>query len=97
MQAGDLAATCLKIQVPTSSMMAEGNTGGCEKASIRWTLRGQRPPHAWKLHARDPGGSANARPKGGSGPVGEGDEPQVQHERWWRVARSCSTCEVLEQ
>jgi hypothetical protein len=32
-----------------------------------------------------------------SGPVGEGDEPQVQHERWWRVARSCSTCEVPEQ
>src|SRR5262252_1585152 len=34
---------------------------------------------------------------GVSGPVGEGDEPQVQHERWWRVARSCSTCEVSEQ
>src|SRR5215467_13481850 len=32
-----------------------------------------------------------------SGPVGEGDEPQVQRERWWRVARSCSTCEVPEQ
>src|SRR5260370_29080043 len=32
-----------------------------------------------------------------SGPVGEGDEPQVQHERWWGVGQSCSTCEAPEQ
>ena len=31
------------------------------EASIHWTLRGQRPPHVWKLHARDPGGSTNAQ------------------------------------
>src|SRR5215469_3392489 len=78
-------------------MMAEGNTGGCGNASIHWTLRGQRPPHVWKLHVRDPGGSANARHEVVSGTVGEGDEPQVQHERWRRVARSCTTCEVPEQ
>src|SRR5260370_16894618 len=78
-------------------MMAEGNTGGRVNASVLCTLRGQRPPHVWKLHARDPGGSINARQEVMSGPVGEGDEPQVQHERWWRVARSCSTCETPEQ
>jgi hypothetical protein len=70
-----------KIRVPTSSMMAEGNTGGRVIASVLCTLRGQRPPHVWKLHARDPGGSINARQEVMSGPVGEGDEPQVQHER----------------
>jgi len=41
--------------------LAEGNIGGCETASIHWTLRGLRPLHAWKLHAREPGGPANAR------------------------------------
>jgi len=35
-----------------------------------------------KLHARDPGGPTNARHEVVSGPVGEGDEPQVQYERW---------------
>ena len=62
--------------------LAEGNIGGCENASIRWTLRGLRPLHVWKLHAREPGGPINARHEGVSGPVGEGNEPQVQHERW---------------
>ena len=55
-------------------MMAEGNNDGYENASICWTLRGQRPPHAGKLHAREPGGPTSAR-HGVSGPVGEGDEP----------------------
>ena len=54
---------------------AEGNTGGCENASIHWTLRGQRPLHAWKLHAREPGGPTSARHEAVSGPVEEGDEP----------------------
>jgi hypothetical protein len=55
-----------------------------------WVRNGERPldsarsktPHAWKLHAREPGGPANARREDASGPVGEGDEPQSQHERW---------------
>jgi hypothetical protein len=33
---------------------------GCEIASIRWTLRGRRPLHAWNLHAREPGGPISA-------------------------------------
>ena len=62
---GVLSRDMLKeIRVLTSSMMAEGNTNGCENASIHWTLRGQRPPHVWKLHAREPGGSTNARHEG---------------------------------
>src|SRR6185369_16130962 len=68
-----------------------------ETASTCWTLRGRRPLHAWKLHARDPGGPTSARREVVRGPVGEGDEPQVQYERWWGVGRSCSTCEVPEQ
>jgi len=36
-----------------------------------------------KLHARDPGGPTNARHEVVSGPVGEGDEPQVQYERYF--------------
>jgi hypothetical protein len=49
----------------------------CEtrNASVSRTLRGLRPPHAWKLHAREPGGPTNARHEVVSGPVGEGDEP----------------------
>src|SRR5215469_16123743 len=86
-----------KIRVLTSSMMAEGNTGGCENASIHRTLRGQRP----RMYGTSTRENREALPtpdtKLGAGPVGEGDEPQVQHERWWRVARSCSTCEVPEQ
>jgi hypothetical protein len=31
------------------------------------------------------------------GPVGEGDEPQFQHERWWGVGPSCTTWEAPEQ
>jgi hypothetical protein len=50
-------------------MMAEGNNGGCEIASIRRTLRGQRPPPAGKLHAREPGGPTNTRHEVVSGPV----------------------------
>ena len=35
------------------------------KASIHWTLRGLRPLHAWKLHAREPGGlTKRPAPKG---------------------------------
>jgi len=56
-------------------LSAEGNTDKCEIASICWTLRGRRPLHAWKLHAREPGGPTSARHYGVSGPVGEGDEP----------------------
>jgi hypothetical protein len=52
-----------------------GNNDACEIASIHRTLRGQRPPHAGKLHAREPGGPTNARHEIVSGPVGEGDEP----------------------
>src|SRR5690349_19102956 len=52
------------------------------KASIHWTLRGLRPLHAWKFHVREPGGPASARHEAVNGPVGEGDEPEVQHERW---------------
>jgi len=63
-------------------MMAEGYNGGCEIASIHRTLRGQRPPHAGKLHVREPGGSTNARQEAVGGPAGEGDEPEVQHARW---------------
>ena len=59
-------------------MMAEGNIGGRVIASVLCTLRGQRPPHVWKLHARDPGGPTSARHEVVRGPVGEGDEPQVQ-------------------
>jgi len=51
----------LKINVPTPSMMAEGNIGGRVIARVLCTLRGQRPPHVWRLHARDLGGSINAR------------------------------------
>ena len=39
------------------------------------------PWHAWKLHAREPGGPINARHAVVSGPVGEGHEPGVQHAR----------------
>jgi len=37
--------------------------------------------HAWKLHARDPGGPVNARHVVVRGPVGEGRDPEVQHAR----------------
>jgi hypothetical protein len=49
------------IRVPTHFGHAEGNINGCENASIHWTLRGLRPLRVWKLHAREPGGPANAR------------------------------------
>ena len=45
--------------------LAEGNIDGCEKASSHWTLRGLRPLHAWKLHAREPGGLTSARHREG--------------------------------
>jgi hypothetical protein len=58
-------------------------------------LRAVRDPkHAWKLHAREPGGPSNARHDFVSGPVGEGHEPEVQHARCWGVGRSNSTDEV---
>jgi len=37
--------------------------------------------HAWKLHAREPGGPVNARHVDVRGPVGEGRDPEVQHAR----------------
>src|SRR5882762_4770538 len=97
MQAGYRAAKFLETRVPTPSPRAEGNTERYASASITRTLRGRRPPHAWKLLAREPGDPTSARHEIVSGPVGEGDEPQVQHERWWGVGRPCSTCEVPEQ
>ena len=47
--------------MPTQYLSAEGNTGECGNASMRWTLRGLRPLHAWKLRAREPGDPVNAR------------------------------------
>ena len=52
------------------------------------TPRSQRPRHAWKLRAREPGDPIDARHDFASGPVGEGHEPEVQHARWWGVGRS---------
>src|SRR2546427_4819495 len=97
MQAGDRAAKFLETKVPTPSPRAEGNTERYASASITRTLRGRRPPHAWKLLARELGDPTSARHEIVSGPVGEGDEPQVQHERWWGVGRSCITWEAPEQ
>src|SRR5947207_15624373 len=79
---GYRAAKFLETRVPTPSPRAEGNTERYASASITRTLRGRRPPHAWKLLAREPGDPTSARHEIVSGPVGEGDEPQVQHERW---------------
>ena len=39
------------------------------------------PRHAWKLHAREPGGPVNARHAVVRGPVAEGRDPEVQHAR----------------
>src|ERR1700745_684091 len=57
----------------------------------------REPRHAWKLHAREPGGPVIARKVEVSGPAGEGHEPEVQHERCRGVGRSYSTNEVPEQ
>src|SRR5437879_5968526 len=61
-----------RVPVPTQFNCAEGNTGGCESASIRRTLRSLRPRHAWKLHAREPGDPINARHEVVRWPAGEG-------------------------
>jgi hypothetical protein len=45
--------------------IAEGNIGGCGNVSMHWTLRGLRPLHVWKLHAREPGGLTSARHRKG--------------------------------
>jgi hypothetical protein len=44
----------------TPYLKTEGNTNKCEIASTCRTLRGRRPLHAWKLHAREPGGPTTA-------------------------------------
>src|SRR5215472_15459644 len=77
-------------------MMAEGNIGGCEKRAFIGLCE-VRDPRMYGNSTREIREALPTPNEGGSGPVGEGDEPQVQHERWWRVARSCSTCEVSEQ
>jgi len=41
----------------------------------------EEPLHAWKLHAREPGGPISARSETKCGPVGEGHDPEVQHAR----------------
>src|SRR6266446_4187904 len=97
MQAGYRAAKFLETRVPTPSLRAEGNIERYASASITRTLRGRRPLHAWKLHAREPGDPTSARQGIGSGPVGEGDEPQFQRERWWGVGRSCTTWEAHDR
>src|SRR5215831_10858734 len=83
--------------MPTLSYSAEGNTGGCDIASTRWTCEVKDPRHAWNLHAREPGDPISVRHEAVSGPVEEGDEPKSRHERCWGIGRSCSTCEVPEQ
>src|SRR6266446_164648 len=83
--------------MPTSSTETEGHTDGSANASFQRVPRSQRPKHAWKLHAREPGDPSNARHDFVSGPVGEGHELEVQHARCWGVGRSYSTDEVPEQ
>src|SRR5262245_13914218 len=77
-------------------MMAEGNIGGCEKRAFIGLCE-VRGPRMYGNSTREIREALPTPNEGVRGPVGEGDEPQVQHERWWRVARSCSTCEVPEQ
>jgi hypothetical protein len=43
------------FQVPTLSVKAQGNTGGCASASTRTTWRGRRISHVCTLLVREPG------------------------------------------
>ena len=54
----------------------EGNTGGCDSASIRSIRRGRRPWHVRTLLAREPGDLRVGHPRfGAAGPRREGEEP----------------------
>lgn len=56
--------------------MTEGNTGGCDSASIRSIRRGRRTWHVRTLLAREPGDLLVGHPLlGAAGPRREGEEP----------------------
>src|SRR5215470_3144463 len=63
-----------KIRVPTSSMMAEGNIGGCEKRAFIGLCE-VRDPRMYGNSTREIREALPTPNEGGSGPVGEGDEP----------------------
>jgi len=55
---------------------AEGETGGCDSASIRLIRRGRRPWHVRTLLAREPGDLLVGHTLcGAEGPRREGEEP----------------------
>jgi hypothetical protein len=70
--------------VPTSFVMAEGNTGGCAIASTRRTPRSLRSQGMHGNSAREkPGDPIAGRSRRGGGPVGEGmsQESNMQRRR----------------
>ncbi len=53
----------------------QGNTGGRDSASARWTRRGRRTWHVRTLFAREPGDLGFDQPPLRAGPHREGEEP----------------------
>ena len=68
----------VSILIPDADVVqsTEGNTGGCDSASIRPIRRGRRPWHVRTLLAREPGDLLVGHPLfGAGGPRREGEEP----------------------
>ncbi len=92
-----LSCEIIETGVPTLFSVAEGNTGGCAIASIRWTPRSLRPLACMETPRAGTERPIDAHRVNRGGPVGEGHEPDVQHVRRWGVGRLRSTGEVFEQ
>jgi hypothetical protein len=70
--------SCESLKLPDADVvrLTEGNTGGCDSASIRSIRRGRRTWHVRTLLAREPGDLQVGQSHfGAKGPRREGEEP----------------------